>query len=562
MLDNKQIKSLLEDSGIINADELQELYKEAERKKVGLYELIVSRDIIPDIYLGKAMAEGLGAPFISLAQFSIRNEVLNIIPEIVARSQKIIAFDLSEDGLKLAMADPTNYEVKEFVEKKVGVPTIVYFATERDLNNALSLYKKDVRKTLEDIIREFSDGKVAGGDGAIVRLVDELFVSANRNKASDIHIEPYEDKTVIRFRIDGVLHEAATLSKRYHEQIISRIKILSRLKTDEHLSAQDGKLQFLFDGEDVDVRVSIAPIVEGEKAVMRLLSARSRQFSLEELGLSPEDMDKVRKGFEKPWGMVLSTGPTGSGKTTTIYAILKILNRPEVNIATIEDPVEYDMEGVNQIQVNPKTNLTFSKGLGSILRQDPDIIFVGEIRDDETADIAINAAMTGHLVLSTLHTNDAATTLPRLADMGIEPFLISSSINVAVAQRLVRKICPTCITSKEVEMKNGKIISKAGTLEVDPKIVNKYFESGKILRVYEGKTCKVCNHTGYLGRTGVFEVLEVTPAIRELIMSRANSDIITKKAVEEGMTTMFEDGLRKVARGITTLEEIVRAVKT
>lgn len=562
MLDNKKIKSLLEDSGIINSDELQELYLEAERKKTNLYELIVSKDILPDIYIGRAMAEGLGAPFISLAQFSIRPEVLNIIPEIVARSQKMVAFDLSESGLKLAMADPTNFEIKEFVEKKVGAPVTAYFATGRDLESALSLYKKDVKKTLEEIIREFADGKAAGGDGAIVRLVDELLVSANRNKASDIHIEPYEDKTVIRFRIDGVLHEVAAIPKNYHEQIVSRIKILSRLKTDEHLSAQDGKLQFPFDGEDVDVRVSIAPIVEGEKVVMRLLSARSRQFGLEELGLSPEDMEKVRKGFVKPWGMVLSTGPTGSGKTTTIYAILKILNKPEVNIATIEDPVEYDMEGVNQIQVNPKTNLTFAKGLGSILRQDPDIIFVGEIRDDETAGIAINAAMTGHLVLSTLHTNDAATTLPRLADMGIEPFLISSSVNVAIAQRLVRKICPSCINSKEVAIKGGKIISKSGTLEVDPKIINKYFEGGKTLRVYEGKTCKVCNFTGYLGRTGVFEVLEITPAIRDLIMAKANSDVITKKAVEEGMTTMFEDGLRKVAKGITTLEEVIRAVKT
>jgi type IV pilus assembly protein PilB len=560
-MDNEKIKSILGESGLVEQDLLNKLFLEAQRKGMSLYELIVSRDILPDFYLGRALAEGLKYPFVSLSRVSIPEDVLEIVPEIVAKNQKIIAFEMGKDGLKLAMAEPSNYELKEFVEKKVGVPVTPYFATERDLNNALVLYRKDVGKTLEEILSDITSGK-AEGDGPLVKMVDELFLSANRNKASDIHIEPYEKMTIIRFRVDGVLHEVATLPKKYHEQIVSRIKILSKLKTDEHLSAQDGKLQFVADGENVDVRVSVVPIVEGEKVVLRLLSAKSRQFSLEELGLSPEDMVKVQRGFSKPWGMVLATGPTGSGKTTTIYAVLKIINRPEVNIATIEDPVEYDIEGINQIQVNPKTNLTFAKGLGSILRQDPDIIFVGEIRDEETAGIAINAAMTGHLVLSTLHTNDAATTLPRLADMGIEPFLITSAVNVALAQRLIRKICPSCIVSTEVQVKEGKIITKTGVLPVEQKLLDKYFPRGKTLRVYEGKGCPVCKHTGYVGRTGIFEVLEVTPAIRELIMAKANSEIIMNKAVAEGMTTMFEDGIRKVSKGITTIEEVMRAVKT
>ncbi|MBI4992266.1 MAG: Flp pilus assembly complex ATPase component TadA [Candidatus Harrisonbacteria bacterium] len=567
-MSNEKIKQILIESGITDdgvfpKNRLDQLLEEAEKKNRNLYDLIIERDVLQDFYLGKILAEGLGFPYVTLSRTKILDEVLQIIPEIVAKKQKILAFELSPDGLKLAMADPENIEIREFVEKKVGVGVIPYFATERDINNASALYRKDVSKTLDDILQEVITLRAETGEGVIVKLVDELLLSGNRNKSSDIHIEPYEKDTLIRFRIDGVLHEIATLPKKLHDQIISRIKILSRLKTDEHLSAQDGKLQFLSEeGETVDVRVSIVPIIGGEKAVLRLLSAKARQFSLEDLGLGLEDMEKVRKGFSKPWGMVLATGPTGSGKTTSVYAVVKILNRPEVNIATIEDPVEYDIEGINQIQVNSKTNLTFAKGLGSILRQDPDIIFVGEIRDEETAGIAINAAMTGHLVLSTLHTNDAATTLPRLADMKIEPFLIASSVNVAIAQRLVRKICPSCINSAEIEVREGKIITPGGVLEVDPKVLYKYFPKGKTLRVYEGKTCPVCKHTGYVGRTGIFEVLEVTPGIRELIMAKANSEIITKKAVEEGMTTMFEDGLRKVAKGVTTIEEVMRAVKT
>ncbi|MEK7160750.1 MAG: GspE/PulE family protein, partial [Patescibacteria group bacterium] len=317
---------------------------------------------------------------------------------------------------------------------------------------------------------------------------------------------------------------------------------------------QDGKMQMTLPDEELDVRVSIVPITKREKAVLRLLSSKSRQLTLTDLGMKENDLKKVQDGFVKPYGMILATGPTGSGKTTTIYAILKILNTRDINIASIEDPVEYDIAGINQIQVNPKTNLTFANGLRSILRQDPNVIFVGEIRDAETADIAVNSAMTGHLVLSTLHTNDAATTLPRLMDMNIEPYLVSSTVSVIVAQRLIRKICEKCrvsVTQTAEDLR--KHISRD--------LINKFFGDKKELRLYQGKGCPICQQTGYAGRVGIFEVLVISPAIKELINAKADAAIIAQKGKEEGMKTMLEDGLEKVAAGITTIEEILRASK-
>ena len=339
-----------------------------------------------------------------------------------------------------------------------------------------------------------------------------------------------------------------------HNQVVTRIKVAAKLRTDEHLSAQDGKMQVELSTEELDIRVSIVPVIYGEKVVTRLLSSRSRQFGLTDLGMSEGDLAKVRKGFLKPYGMVLSTGPTGSGKTTSIYSILKILNTKEVNIATIEDPVEYDIEGVNQIQVNPKTNLTFSSGLRAILRQDPNIIFVGEIRDEETADIAVNSAMTGHLVLSTLHTKDAGSSLPRLMDMGIEHFLVASTINVIIGQRLVRRICLKCRVSIDVP-----VASISENLPRD--LVFKYFKGKKSIRIYKGKGCPVCHSTGHTGRIGIFEVLVLTSEIRELIMAKADADRIKQQAIKDGMMTMLEDGIRKVQKGVTTIEEILRATK-
>ncbi len=395
-------------------------------------------------------------------------------------------------------------------------------------------------------------------------IVDLLLKYGNQNKASDIHLEPYANKVVVRFRIDGVMHKVLELPKDLHEIILARIKVLAKIRTDEHRAAQDGKLRFSAEDEVVDVRVSIVPIIEGENAVMRLLSAKNRRFSLADLGFSAQNLKKVERAIKKPHGMILVTGPTGSGKSTTLYAIMKILNKPSIHISTIEDPVEYDIEGISQIQVNEKTNLTFAKGLRAIVRQDPDIIMVGEIRDTETAGIAVNSALTGHLVLSTLHTNDAASTLPRLIDMKVEPFLTASTVNVIVAQRLIRKICEKCRVSYEINMKTPEqenmIIEKNIVEELPEEIKKKFFNKDKII-LYRGTGCKVCGQTGYTSRVGIFEVLEMSAEIRDLVNKKSDSDEILKKSKEQDMKTMLEDGLEKVLNGVTTLEEVARVTK-
>ncbi|KKU45127.1 MAG: General secretion pathway protein E [Microgenomates group bacterium GW2011_GWA2_46_7] len=377
-----------------------------------------------------------------------------------------------------------------------------------------------------------------------------------QSRASDIHIEPADDFVQLRFRIDGVLQDIVALPKVIEHQIVTRIKVLSGLPTDEHSAALDGKFTFdIPDVEEVDVRVSIVPATHGERVAMRLLSSNMRQFSLLDLGLSEENIAKVREAYTKPYGMILSTGPTGSGKTTTMYAFMKILNKRNVNIMTIEDPVEYQIRGVSQIQVNPKTNLTFAAGLKSIVRQDPNIILVGEIRDEETAGIAVNASLTGHLVLSTLHTNDAATTVPRLLEMKVEPFLVASSVSMVVAQRLVRRICVNCRVS-EVRT----VAQLAGELPKD--LLKQYAEkNGKSVRVYRGTGCDVCRHTGYQGRVGIFEVMRVSEAIKEAINTKKDASAIKKIAVSEGMMTMVQDGMEKVKLGLITIDELLREVK-
>jgi len=394
-------------------------------------------------------------------------------------------------------------------------------------------------------------------DIPIIKIVEAVLVNGYSSKASDIHIEPYEEETLIRFRIDGILHDIVTVPKSLQDLIITRIKILSRLRTDEHRAAQDGKLRFKSGEDKIDARVSIVPVVYGEKAVLRLLSAKAREHDLENLGFAPDEFEKIMNNINKPWGMILSTGPTGSGKTTTLYGALKKLNTREVNISTIEDPVEYDMPGVNQIQVNVKTSLTFAAGLRSIVRQDPDIIMVGEIRDEETAKIAINSAMTGHLVLSTLHTNDAATTLPRLLDMGIAPFLVSSTINLVIAQRLVRKICEKSKQKIKADAKTTALIKK----QISKELIVKFKLDSPGITFFQGKGCPDCQSTGFSGRIGIFELLEMNDEIKELIMSKTNAAALQQKAVEQGMITMIERGIAKVLEGTTTIEEILRVAK-
>lgn len=544
----------LKELNIINAEKLDRAYKVSKETNRFLGTLLLEENLISDENLGKVMSNIYGLPFIQLASTTISKEILGLIPESVAANQRIIAFSKDSRGLHVATADPTNLEVIELVKKKIESPLVLYYATDRDISDKLILYKEDINKTFDALVSENVEKaknlKSVQATLPIIKIVDTIIDYAYQSKASDIHIEPSSNFVQVRFRIDGILHDIKKLPIEFHSQIITRIKVLSKLRIDEHQMPQDGKIQYSLEKEELDIRVSVVPITEGEKVVMRLLTERAREISLTDLGLKHEKLDKIENAYKKPYGMILSTGPTGSGKTTTLYAIVKLLNKRNINIMTIEDPVEYHMDGVNQMQVNPKTNLTFATGLRSIVRQDPNVILVGEIRDNETASIAINSAMTGHLVLSTLHTNDAATAIPRLIDMGIEPFLIASSLNVIVAQRLVRKICVHCRLSKEVKLSN---------LELSPLFRSKF--TTDTLRVYYGKGCSVCHQTGYDGRVGIFEVLEVNDGIRKAITEKNDAAKIAKLAIENGMQTMIEDGFEKVKEAITTIEEVIRVTK-
>ena len=555
-----KLRELLVVSGYIAAADFEAAAKEADDKKRDLASMLVDKDLIKDEQLGEIIAEAFGWTFLSLSKERMDDEVVQLIPELVAKAQGVVAIGRTPEGVRVAMIHPDDLEARHLIEKRLGEKVIPYYVTRRDLENALDRYRPSLKDAFSELLGKMQDTSLSHEqrDEMVVNMVDMLLRYAYQNKASDVHLEPLSDESICRFRIDGVLHDVLRFPRELFELILTRIKILSRLPTDEHRSAQDGRFQFTVEDEAADVRVSIVPVSHGENVVMRILSANSRQFGLSDLGLSDADLVKVREAIKKPHGMALVTGPTGSGKTTTVYAVLKILNTRGVNIATIEDPVEYDIQGVSQIQVNPKTNLTFAKGLRAIVRQDPDIIMVGEIRDEETASIAVNSAMTGHLVLSTLHANDAATTLPRLLDMGIEPFLLASTVNVAIAQRLVRKICESCRTSYTISSEEKKLIGSEPVLNES---LRKESKNLSTMRLYRGLGCKVCGQTGYHGRIGIFEVLEITENIRPLIIDRASSDVIMQTARRHGMTTLLEDGVGKVLNGITTLAEVVRVTR-
>ncbi len=546
------LKQTLLALGVTDEPGWKALLEEAERRGTDLETVIVDRELLTDENFGKLIADQYGVPYVQLASVGIAPEVQTLVPESLARAQRLLPFAVVPDGVKVAMHDPSNHEAIRILEKKAGKPILPSFATLRDLDKAFGIYRQGIKETFSDLMG--SHLAAAGNsfrpeDLPVTKIVDALLEEGFENGASDIHVEPQREDTVIRFRVDGILRDVLKVPKRVHDLLVARIKILAKIKTDEHRSAQDGKFTYMLVDARMDVRVSIAPVIEGEKVVMRLLSEKMRRFALEELGLRGTDLQKIHTALEKPWGMILSTGPTGSGKTTTLYAMLRILNERAVHIATIEDPVEYELSGVSQIQVNPETNLTFADGLRSILRQDPDIIMVGEIRDAETGEIAVNAAMTGHLLLSTVHTNDAATTMTRLLEMKIEPFLLSSTMNIIIGQRLVRRNCRTCLVSYEVP-----VTKLEGTRP--PKLMADLFRDKETVLLYRGKGCLACGGTGMVGRIGIFEVLEVTEAIRTLLGARVSADEIRKKAIEEGMTTMFEDGIRKVLSGETTIEEV------
>lgn len=543
-----QLRTYVLENEFVTQKQIDEAELYAKEHTLSLYDGLLEKNILTDEQLGQIIADYLKCGYIRLSKEAITKDVLHIIPEQIARKYRTISFFQDEKTIKIASTDIKNTELFLLLKKKTAKIISPYYATERDIDDVLPLYNKKMQTQFDVLL----------GEKRITTPIEEIVQGIIENaydaKASDIHIEPRRKESIVRIRIDGILHDILTIPKELHEQIITKIKVDARLRTDEHMSAQDGKIQKEIKKEQVDIRVSLVPIIYGEGCVMRLLTSKHREFGLIDLGLGDENLQRLKTGFAKPYGMILSTGPTGSGKTTSMYSILKILNVKERNIATIEDPVEYDIEGMNQIQVNPQTNLTFAAGLRSILRQDPDIIYVGEIRDNETADIAIHSAMTGHLVLSTLHTNDAATSIPRLIDMGVEPFLVSSTISVIVAQRLVRKVCESCKVSITQEPKEiARYLQKETVQQVFGKV--------KSVRLYKGKGCPVCHNTGYSGRIGIFEVLTISPAIQELIHKQADADTITKQAVKEGMNTMLFDGLQKVIQGVTTVEEVLRVIK-
>ncbi|MFA6427246.1 MAG: ATPase, T2SS/T4P/T4SS family [Candidatus Magasanikbacteria bacterium] len=575
MLPQTTLEFLLKKEFKIAPGALKIYREEAEKKKKELEEYLISQDAIDETKLYTAAAKKLSVPYIELKGKEIKKEVLNLVPAQFASIHNVIAFDKTSNELHLAMCDSDDIQTIEFLRRKTGLTPKVFLTSPSDMKEALRRYHADLSS--DQVIVQLSgdaqsgdvkDLKKAAEELPIINIVNSILEHAVFEGASDIHIEPTEKEVSVRYRVDGMLQQVMTLPKQVQNGIMARVKILARLKIDEHMIPQDGRFKIQVQDEKLSFRVSIIPVYDGEKIVMRLLHEGQKPLTLEELGFSQNIREEVEDSLKKPHGMILVTGPTGSGKTTTLYSVLGMLNQPNVNICTIEDPIEYHVQGINQSQINPKAGFTFASGLRAFLRQDPDIIMVGEIRDKETAEIAIHAAMTGHLVLSTLHTNDAPTTLPRLIDMDIPPFLVAFTANIIIAQRLVRKICPYCkkpYTLSASEIKQlGKLIDMKKTLGLFKKENIKLDAKEKNLQAmtfYRGEGCARCHKSGYKGRMGIYEVLTITEELIKRINERATAQDIKDYAQEHGMVTLFQDGLVKAKQGITTIEEILRVTK-
>ncbi len=529
-------------SHYVGEEDLKKAVKETQDSGVELKDYLLSRGLLTRKLLGQAMAEYYHVPFADLEIKPPSHDQILKVPASTARRFGLLLFEEDAKAVSLATDKPLQEGLLEEAENLFKGKTVrIVYAPREEIDSFLKGYEEPlVMKILEAI----------GGGGKVApEIIKQIFEDALTRHTSDIHFEPQEEEVVVRFRIDGVLHIAGKLPKDTYENILTRIKIQAHLRIDEHAAAQDGAIRFKIEGasKPVDMRISIVPTLDGETVAVRILSGYVQSMGLTDLGLSESHQEILATAAARPFGMILATGPTGSGKTTTLYAIIKTLNLPEVNITTIEDPVEYKIPRVNQIQVNPQTELTFAKGLRSIVRQDPNVILVGEIRDIETAEIAVNAALTGHLMLSSFHANDAATTIPRLLNMGVEPFMLASTLELIVAQRLVRKICETCRYS--YDLKEGELKSHWSGL-------SNYLKKGTNL--YRGKGCPACNHTGYKGRTAIFEMISMTAEMRDLILTNPSVQKIEALARKEGAKIMFEDGVEKVKNGVTTVEELMR----
>ncbi|MEW6557571.1 MAG: type IV-A pilus assembly ATPase PilB [Elusimicrobiota bacterium] len=565
----KKLGDLLVEVGIISPEQLQDAMEEQKKKGGKLGVILMSLGYITEDVLLAFLGKQCGVSYISLSEYGeIPEDVVKSVPESVVRHQTLIPIAREDNTLTIAMADPLNVFATDDLRLMTGHEINVVIASESEIKAAIERYYgtkasmetlvKDMEQkgaeTNVDVVKEVDTGKdivsleAEGEDAPIIKIVNLLLSGAVKAKASDIHIEPYEKALRVRYRIDGVLHEVSAPPKRTQNAIVSRIKIMANLDIAERRLPQDGRLKIKVMNREVDLRVSVLPTAFGEKVVMRLLDASSLCLDLTKLGFESESLAIYNKNINVPYGIILVTGPTGSGKSTTLYSTLAQLNQPDVNISTIEDPVEYVLEGINQVHARPDIGLTFAAGLKAFLRQDPDIIMVGEIRDTETAEIAINAALTGHLVFSTLHTNDAPGAVTRLNNMGIEPFLTTSTVIMVIAQRLVRVICSNCKEEYEVP---SEVMASSG-------LSAKEIGNAQKIKLYKGRGCDHCSNTGYRGRLACYEVMEVTDKIRELVLDRASTHIIKQTAVEQGMITLRQAALKKVIAGITTVEEMMR----
>jgi len=565
-----KLGALLVQQEYLSQQQWDECVKEAKEQKVEVDKILTRHNLLtPELLEAMTMAEKHQLPFYDLERHPPAAKIVSLLPEDFARSYGVVVVAQEGDDVTVAVSDPSVPGLQRDVALNLGkdamlgaqpgdgkaepaaassAPMIsaehvsLVYASKTAIHAAFSLYHKSLATRLSTIF------SVPNRNAP--EMLGEIIDEAMAIRTSDIHLEPREKEVLIRFRVDGVMHRAGQISRLSYEEILNRIKIEANLRIDEHYAAQDGAIRYkLKEGGTMDIRVSIVPIVDGEKVVMRLLSEYVRNLTLGDLGFSDTHSRTLQALVHKPFGMIITTGPTGAGKSTTLYGLIKMRNHPEVNISTIEDPVEYKIDGINHIQVNQATGLTFVKGLRALLRQDPDVILIGEVRDSETANIAVSAALTGHLVFSTLHSNDSPTAIPRLLEMGVEPFLLASTVEVIIAQRLVRKICPSCRFSYALPPREAAQLFTGAEY---------YFADQQQVTLYRGKGCSVCNNTGFSGRIGIYELLVVDKKIQELIIARANSNDILLQARLGGMLTMFEDGLEKGKAGLTTLEELLR----
>jgi len=563
-LSTERLQELLVEGGVVTAEEFREKEKEAKRSNIPVTRLLIAEGRLTQQYYSELISKFFNIPIADFKSVPPKPDVVSLLPETIARGRQILVFgkDEKRKSFKVAMTDPTDIENLNFLKEYLKGEVEPYIILPEDLRYGFQLYKKKSSENFElalsGKIRELSTNLKKAEQNALEsvplgELFDTLLDYGAILDASDVYFQPEENELKVRFRVDGLLRDIISLDKSLGDGIAARVKTLSKLRIDEHVKPQDGRFRFRSQDMDLDVRSAIMPTLFGEKITLRLLTSNQAYISFEELGMNKETNQNMEKAVKKPFGMILSSGPTGSGKTTTIYGILSLLNKPEVHITTIEDPIEYIVPNVSQTQVNLQAGITFPSGLRALLRHNPDIIFIGEIRDPETSDISINAALTGHLLISTIHTNDASSTIFRLIDLGVEPFLIGATLNAVLAQRLVRKICANCIESHPPD--------PAPQARMEAELMKMNIKAKVPRIVFSGKGCGVCNLSGYKGRTGIFELLVVDEGLRTVITSgNLTIDRVKKAACEGGMIPMLEDGLGKIERGVTTLEEVLRVI--